>query len=456
MGNLLGTILSFAIVFFIVTFVHEFGHFIMAKRFGVRVKAFSFGIGPRLFGVREGKFSFFKTPPGGTGTDYKVCLLPVICYVQMEGEGLFEKDRPIPPDDMMAKTRGQRFLIMVMGSVMNLVLAVILMSVVSGIGTRVVKYIDGPPVIGWVDPGSPADRAGLKADDRIARIAGREVKTWKDVHVAIGIAPDRRIGVEVVRDGSILIVDLQTGSDKKTDIGYAGFNAKIFTQIRMVQSHTPAEKAGLKAGDIIRAIDGKPVFLSGFLEVIQGNPERELLFTVERDGRLLDIPVTPRLEGKIGRIGIQQDAESVTKKFGFFAAIGNSLKENSYNALLIVRIIKGLFTGETPASQIGGPLAIADASYMFFREGVLSLFTWIAFLSLQLGVINLIIPIPIVDGPQIVVLALEAVFRRDVSPKFRIAYTYVGWAMMMALMAFVVLNDVVKRLPHGWSSLVPF
>jgi len=456
MANIIGTILSFAIVFFIVTFVHEFGHFIIAKRFRVRVKAFSFGIGPRLFGVQDGKLSLFKTTPGGTGTDYKLSLFPVICYVQMEGEGAFEKDRPIPPDDMMAKTRGQRFLIMVMGSVMNIVLAVILMSVVSGIGTRVVKYLDDPPVIGWIDPGSPADQADLKADDWIVRIAGREVKTWKDVQVAIGIAPNRRIGVEVVREGSPLIVNLQTGSDKNTDIGYAGFNAKIFTQVRMVQAHTPADKAGLKAGDIIRAIDGKTIFYSGFLEVIRSNPKRELLFTVERDGHLLDIPVTPRLEGKVGWIGVQSYVESVTKKFGFFAAIGNSLKENSYNALLIVRFIKGLFTGETPASQLGGPLAIADASYMFFREGVLSLLTWIAFLSLQLGVINIIFPIPIVDGPQIVVLALEAVFRRDVNPKFRIAYTYVGWAMMMALMAFVVLNDIVKRLPNGWSSLVPF
>ena len=456
MANIIGTILAFAIVFFIVTFVHEFGHFIMAKRFGVRVKAFSFGIGWRLFGVRDGKFSFFNAPPGGTGTDYKVCLFPVICYVQMEGEGMFERDRPIPPDDMMAKTRGRRFLIMVMGSVMNLVLAVILMSVVSGIGTQVVKYIDDTPVIGWVDPGSPAARAGLKADDLIVRISGREVKTWKDVHVAIGITPDRRISIEVVRDGSALSVDLQTGSEKKTDVGYAGFNARIFTQVRKVQSRTPAEKAGLKAGDIIRAIDGKTVFLSGFLDVVQGNPGKELLFTVERDGRLLDIPLTPRLEGKIGWIGVQREAESITKKFGFFAAIGNSLKENSYNALLIVRIIKGLFTGETPASQLGGPLAIADASYAFFREGWLPLLTWIAFLSLQLGVINLIFPIPIVDGPQIVVLALESIFRRDVNPKFRLAYTYVGWAMMMALTAFVVLNDIVKRLPNGWSSLVPF
>ena len=167
----------------------------------------------------------------------------------------------------------------------------------------------------------------------------------------------------------------------------------------MVLPDMPAEKAGLKPGDVIRAIDGRPVFASGFLDVIKSHPDRELQFTVDRGGTVLDLRVTPRLEGGVGRIGIQQDAESVIKKYGFFAAIGNSLKENSDNALLIVRILKGLFTGETSTSQLGGPLAIADASYAFFKEGWVSLLTWIAFLSLQLGVINLIFPIPIVDGP---------------------------------------------------------
>jgi len=456
MVNILGTIVSFAIVFFIVTFVHEFGHFMMAKLFGVRVKAFSFGIGLRLLGVQDGRFSFGKLPEGGTGTDYKLSLVPVICYVQMEGEGVFDKGRPLPPDDMMAKTRGQRFLIMVMGSVMNLVLAVVLMSVVSGIGTRAVKYMDEPPVIGSVDQGSPAEKAGLRPDDLIVRIAGRDVRTWKDATVAVGLALDRTVKIEYRRGGEAREAALEVGSNKRLDIGYAGFNARIFTQVRIVQSGLPAEKAGLKPGDVIRAIDGRPVFAYGFLDVIKSHPGQELSFTVDRAGTTLELRVTPRLEGGVGRIGIQQEAESVIKKYGFFAAIGNSLRENSYNALLIVRIIKGLFTGETSTSQLGGPLAIADASYAFFREGLISLLTWIAFLSLQLGVINLIFPIPIVDGPQIVILTLEAIFRRDVSPKFRLAYTYVGWAMMMALTAFVILNDIVKKLPHGWGSLWPF
>jgi regulator of sigma E protease len=456
MLNVLGTLFAFGIVFFVVTFVHEFGHFFMAKRFGVRVDAFSFGIGPRLFGVRNGKLSFFRAPKDGTGTDYKVCLFPVICYVKMLGEGVFETDRPLAPDDMMAKTRGQRLLVIAMGPVMNLALAVALVAVINGIGAKVPEYLDERPVIGWIEAGSPAEKAGLRIDDEIVRIAGQEVATWSDVHVAVGSKPDRLLPLEIRRAGGILPVDLRTESVTRYEMGYAGFQAKILTQVKMVLPKSPAEKAGLKRGDLITAIDGAPIFFYQFLEVVQKNAGKELFFSVERDGQILSLPVTPRREGSVGKIGISQIPKSVLKKYGLFAAIGQSVKENASNVFLIVRFIRGLFTGETPTSQLGGPLAIADFSYAAFRMGWTTLLGWIALLSLQLGIINLIFPIPIVDGPQILVLIGESIFRRDVNPKFRLAYTYVGWVLIMALMAFVILNDLVKKLPNGWSSLNPF
>jgi regulator of sigma E protease len=456
MASVLGTILAFGIVFFVVTFVHEFGHFFMAKLFGVRVDAFSFGIGLRLFGIQNGKLSFFNANKGEPGTDYKVSLLPVICYVKLLGEGMFESDKPVAPDDLMAKTRGQRLLIMAMGSIMNLVLAVVLAAVVNGIGTDVPEYLGEKPVIGWIESGSPAERSGLRIDDEIVRIAGQEVATWSDVHTAVGSKPDRLVRLEVRRDGEILPVDLRTESVTRYRMGYAGFQAKILTQIKMVLPKMPAEKAGLRPGDIITAIDDSPIYFYHFLEIVQKSAGRELLFTVDRGGEVLSLPVTPRREGDVGRIGISQVPKSVLKKYGFFAAVGQSVKENSSNVFLIVRFIRGLFTGETPASQLGGPLAIADFSYTALRMGWMTLLSWIALLSLQLGIINLIFPIPIVDGPQILVLILESIFRKDLNPKFRMAYTSVGWVLMMLLTAFVILNDFVKKLPNGWGSLNPF
>ncbi|HMA52846.1 MAG TPA: site-2 protease family protein, partial [Acidobacteriota bacterium] len=141
MANFLGTLLAFTIVFGILVFVHEFGHFFMAKLVGVRVEVFSFGYGKRLFGFKRGQ------------TDYRVSLIPMGGYVKMLGEGMFEKDRPLAPDDLMAKTRGQRLLIMAMGSIMNILLALVLVAVINIVGTNVAAYFDEKPVIGYIETG---------------------------------------------------------------------------------------------------------------------------------------------------------------------------------------------------------------------------------------------------------------------------------------------------------------
>jgi regulator of sigma E protease len=443
MANVFGTILAFTVVFGILVFVHEFGHFFMAKLVGVRVEVFSFGYGKRLFGVKRGE------------TDYRVSLIPMGGYVKFLGEGMFEKDRPVAPDDMMAKTRFQRLLIMAMGSIMNIFLAVVIVAFMNGIGVSVPEYQDEKPVIGWIESGSPAERAGLRVDDEIVRIAGREVKTWNDVDITVGSRPDKLVRLEIRRDGAVLPVDLQTESVTRYQMGYAGFRGKILTQIQMVLPNSPAEKAGLKPGDVILAVEDQPVYFYQFIQVLEKNADKELRFNILRDGKSMSLPVTPRLEGSVGKIGIAQVPKSVLKKYGFFAAIGQSFKENLRNVFLVIRFIKDLFTGEASTRQLGGPLEIANFSYAAFRMGWMALLGWIAVISLQLGVLNLF-PIPVFDGGQIFVLIVEGIVRRDLGPKARQIWMQIGFVIFVVLIVFVILNDIVKRLPNGWSSLVPF
>jgi regulator of sigma E protease len=443
MVTILGTLLAFIIVFGILVFVHEFGHFFMAKLVGIRVEVFSFGYGKRLVGVKKGD------------TDYRISLIPMGGYVKLLGEGMFEPGRELAPDDMMSKSRGARLAVMAMGSVMNLALAVFLVALLNGIGVPEPVYLDQKPVIGWIDKDSPAAQADLQVGDEILSINNQRVRTWSDVDIAIGSRPDKLIHIEILRDGRTIPVDLTTESVTRYFMGYAGFHARILTEIQMVTAGSPAEQAGLEPKDVILEVDGQPVYYYQFVAIIEKNAGRTLDLTVERAGKRLNLEVTPRREGGVGKIGIAQTPQSVTKTYGFFSAIGASIRENLKNTSLILRYIRDLFTGRASTKQLGGPLEIANFSYAALRMGWIAMMSWIAVISLQLGILNLV-PIPVFDGGQIFVLLIETVIRRDLSPKARTIWLQIGFVIFVLLIAFVILNDIVKRLPHGWGSLMPF
>jgi regulator of sigma E protease len=443
MSVIIGTILVFAFVFGILVFVHEFGHFFMAKLVGIRVEVFSWGYGKRLAGIKRGE------------TDYRISMIPLGGFVKFSGEEVLEEKREMDSRDFMAKKRWERFLVLVMGSIMNVCLAVVLLATINMVGVSVNKYMDQKPVIGQIESGSPAEKAGLKVDDEILSINGKKTDTWSDVEIAVGTKPDRTIDIEVKRGEETLSVDLLTESVTRYDMGYAGFSAKIWTQVRMVQPGSAAEKAGIKPGDVIREIDGKPVHFFVFTDTIKKYPDREIDLGIMRDGELIHLKATPKKEGNVGVLGVLPSAESVTKQYGFFRSIGQGFDETARWAFLVVNFIKDLFTGEASTRQLGGPIEIASFSYVAFRMGFTTLLWWMAFISLQLGVINLF-PIPMFDGGHVLVLALEGLFRRDFSAKIKQIIMQIGFVLVIILFVFIILNDVVKRLPNGWESLIPW
>jgi regulator of sigma E protease len=448
MGALFGTILAFLFVFGVLVFIHEFGHFFMAKLVGVRVEVFSFGFGKRLLGRRKGP------------TDYRISLIPVGGYVKFLGEEAFEAGRILEPDNFMAKKRWERFLIIVMGALMNVLLAIVIFTVVNIAGVSVPEYLNEKPVIGWIDAGSPASKTDLKIDDEIVSINHKKVETWIDVELAIGIKPEKLLILEIKRGGTIFPVELLTEKDKKYkfDLGYAGFYGKILTQVQIVNPNSAAEKGGLKAGDEIRAINGEPIYFYKFIEVIEKSADKELEFEVVREGRPVLLRIIPQRVGQVGKIGVLPVMKSVEMKYGLIGALNQSLKDCSNMAFMLLDLIRKLFTGQaSPTKNLGGPLEIASMAYSFFQMGFMKLLWFVGFLSLQLGVINLL-PIPLLplDGTQIFILGLEGIMRRDLGPKLKQVWTQIMFAVFMFLFVFLILNDLVRRLPHGWKSLVPF
>jgi regulator of sigma E protease len=344
---------------------------------------------------------------------------------------------------------------MAMGSVMNILLAILIFAVINMVGVTVPAYQDEAPVIGYIEPGSPADQAGFQLDDEILSVAGEKAATWNDVELAVGSKPDRLMSVEIRREGETRKIQLRTEKRTRYALGYAGFTGKFLTQIRLVKPGSPAEKAGLQQGDIILSVDGRPIYLYQFVEFLEKNPDRELEFLVDRHGQRLSLLVTPRLESKVGKIGAYTEARTVMKKYGFFGAVIQSVNDNVKNAFLIVRFIKDLILRRAPTQQLGGPLEIASFSYAAWKGGFLAMLSWIGLISLQLGIINLF-PIPVFDGGQIFVLALEGLFRRDFSPKVRQIWMQIGFVIFIFLIVFIILNDIVKRMPNGWESLIPW
>jgi len=425
------TLLAFAFVLGVLVFVHELGHFMMARWHGVRVLVFSLGFGPKLLKVKRGD------------TEYAISAIPLGGYVKMAGENP-EDTRTGESDEFLSKTKWQRFQILIMGPVMNLALAVVLMAVVLMQGANVPSYEDKPVVIGKVESGSAAESAGLRAGDVILAVNNDTVPTWGRFLLTIGTKAERDVELRILRDGTEQRVTAQPVAQGRFEIGDLGVLPDVYPSIAAVVAGSPAEQAGLQNGDVILAInDERMVFPLDVVEAVGKSANQPVDIRIRRQGVEQSYAVTPVEDGGNVRIGISPVADTTTFRPGPLEAVGLSVERNIEFSGLILKTLWGLIVGDVSPKQLMGPVGIAQISGESAQAGWIALFALMATISLNLGLLNLM-PIPVLDGGHILIMGLEAIARRDFSVQVKEKMFLVGFVLLMALMVTVIYNDLTR------------
>ena len=432
------TLLAFAFVLGVLVFVHELGHFMAARWNGVRVLTFSLGFGPKLLKFRRGD------------TEYCLSAIPLGGYVKMAGENP-EDPRSGQPDEFLSKTKWQRFQILIMGPAMNLGLAVIVLAVVLMQGATAPAYVSRPALVGVVKSGSAAEKAGLQRGDIITRLGSADVATWEQLEMAVASRPEREVEMVVIRDRQEQrltirpdLTELRTRGNARFEIGTIGVWPDVNPSIRALVAGEPAEKAGLKPGDVIISINGeRMVFASQVSEEISKHPEQEIQMIVRRSGADQTIAIVPSRQGANGRIGINISDEVESFTPSPLQAIGMSVQRNFEMSGMILRTLRDLFIGEASPRQLMGPVGIAQLSGESAQAGWVALFSLMASLSLNLGLLNLL-PIPVLDGGHIFIMGIETIVRRDFSLAVKEKMLFAGFVALMALMVTVIYNDLTR------------
>ena len=438
MATLFTSIFGAIIVLGLIIILHEAGHFVVAKLFRIRVETFSVGFGPRLFGFRYG------------GTDYRISALPLGGYVKMSGENPGD-DVTGDPHEFMSKPKWQRFLVAFAGPATNGVLAVVLLTGLYMYGTSVPEFLDGEALVEIVDEGSPAEAAGIQPGDLIVEFDGEANPTWQDVETNVLLSPERPIDTVIDRDGERIELTLVPSRVPRVEIGYAG----IFPRIRIVvegysMADSPAERGGLLPGDEIISVDGISLSAStsSINEIIQASEGPLLPVSVLRDGEPVDLELEPRAtSGGQRMIGIRYPPmQTVPIKLGFVDSVALSLRTNADDALLIFDILGRLIRREASMRSLDGPIGIVNYSGQALQAGLAPLLRFMALISLNLGVINLL-PIPILDGGVMLLLLIEGLMGQDLSLAVKERIVQVSFVFLLTLIVFVIYNDVVKLIP---------
>lgn len=446
---------AFLVAISILVAVHEFGHYWVAKRLGFKVLRFSIGFGKPLY-TRVGK--------DADHTEYCVAAIPLGGYVKL----LDEREGDVADSELHRSfTRrpiSHRIAVLLAGPAMNLLFASLLYAILAMVGTEVVK-----PVIGQVRLDSPAAIAGLQRGDRIVRVGQRNVNDTEELQIALirQFSDDGLVPLTVRRDGAERSMTLRVTADRRslTEPGKLlpglGFDLSTWnaaTMIELASAGSAGARAGLLAGDRVIAVDGQPIAnASGFRSVVGAAANREISIEVERHGeRLRIVAAVPSVieDGRtVGRLGVQLKEGAAawppglleTQRAGPIDALLIGAKKTWEMSALTVQMLWRMLAGQVSAKNISGVVSIAEFAGISASLGLTAYMAFLAIISVSLGILNLL-PVPLLDGGQVLYQAVEAVKGSPLSERTQLFGQQVGIALLVVLMSLAFYNDISRHL----------
>ena len=444
--NTLHTTLAFIVAIALLVFVHEFGHFIVARRLGIRVEKFSIGFGPALLSWHS----------RDREVEYVIAAIPLGGYVKMLGENPGEHDdearMDLTPEERQRAFDVQpvwkRASVSVAGPLFNFLFAILAFMVVGWVG----QYVT-PPVIGVVSPASVAEQAGIIPGDKVISVDGHDVHSWTQLEERLkdAVNADARLGIE--RGGTATQVSVHVPATSKEPLlvnvseSLVGISPGMRVMVDSVLPDSPSAKAGLRSGDLISQVDGAAVqTVRDFVDAVRSHGGKRMVLNIERKGISLIVPIVPETTSDgIGRIGARMAAEPlrppVLYRMGLIEGVRYGFVRTWDMTVLTLDVLGKMLTASISPENLGGPIAIAQLAGRTAELGFASFCAFLALISVNLGVLNLM-PIPILDGGHLAYLAVEKLRGRPLSLKVMERTQMVGLALIVMLMIFAFYNDL--------------
>lgn len=425
------TIIVFILVLGFLIFIHELGHYLAARAVGVEVQEFSIGFPPQLYSKVVG------------ATRYVLSAIPIGGYVKLKGQNMDDED-PSDPENYASKTILQRLFILVAGSGMNFLAALILTPLVLFIGAEVPKFFTQPPIVYQVDPGSLAQHAGILQGDLVIAVNGRAVKSWEGVRKNLYSAGADQIDLMLKRDGRSLKATILVEALKKEK--KVGWQYYIEPKIGKLSPNGPAEKAGLRSGDLLLSIDGLSINVwNDIPKSIKKSSGKQIELRYQRDGEIKTVEITPIKNGsEQWIIGVGTPVVTVSKNLS--DAVTQGTQQVFHAVKLTFGFLAQLVTGKASSDSVGGPIMIASMVGQAAQSSLTDLLSLIGFISLQLSIFNLL-PVPALDGGHVLFLLFEKIKGRALSKKFRESSQKIGFIILISLILYISIQDGLKFFP---------